>query len=79
MFPVPNQTNQNATMMGGWMLGIRESSASKDLAWELLTIMLEPEVLASMLHEYGYIPTQKSICEGRYSPLLTPPYQITKN
>ena len=53
MFPVSNQTNQNATMMGGWMLSIPESSVNKDLAWELLTIMLEPEVLAPMLHEYG--------------------------
>jgi multiple sugar transport system substrate-binding protein len=70
MFPVSNQTNQNATMMGGWMLSIPESSANKDLAWELLTIMVEPEVLAPMLHEYGYLPTQKSIGEGPYSRLL---------
>jgi multiple sugar transport system substrate-binding protein len=70
MFPVSNQTNQNATMMGGWMLSIPESSANKDLAWELFTIMLEPEVLAPMLHDYGYLPTQKSIGEGRYSALL---------
>ena len=40
--------------------------------------MIEHEVLASMLHEYGYFPTQKSICEGRYSPLLTPPYQLRR-
>jgi multiple sugar transport system substrate-binding protein len=70
MFPVSNQTNQNATLMGGWMLSIPESSVNKDLAWELLTIMLEPEVLAPMLHDNGYLPTQKSIGEGRYSPLL---------
>jgi maltose-binding protein MalE len=50
--PVSDQTNQNATIMGGWMLSIPESSANKDLAWELLTIMLEPEVLAPMLHDY---------------------------
>jgi multiple sugar transport system substrate-binding protein len=70
MFPVSNQSNQNATMMGGWMLSIPESSVNKDLAWELLTIMIEPEVLAPMLHEYGYLPTQKSIGEGHYSRLL---------
>jgi multiple sugar transport system substrate-binding protein len=70
MFPVSDQTNQNATIMGGWMLSIPESSVNKDLAWELLTIMLEPEVLATMLHEYGYLPTQKSIGEGPYSRLL---------
>jgi multiple sugar transport system substrate-binding protein len=70
MFPKSNQTNQNATLMGGWMLSIPESSVNKDLAWELLTIMLEPEVLAPMLHDYGYLPTQKSIGEGPYSALL---------
>ena len=70
MFPVSDQTNQNATIMGGWMLSIPESSVNKDLAWELLTIILEPEVLATMLHEYGYLPTQKSIGEGPYSRLL---------
>ena len=52
------------------MLSIPESSVNKDLAWELLTIMLEPEVLAPMLYEHGYLPTQKSIGEGRYSPML---------
>jgi multiple sugar transport system substrate-binding protein len=31
--------------------------------------MLEPEVLAPMLHQYGYLPTQKSIGEGRYSTM----------
>jgi multiple sugar transport system substrate-binding protein len=30
MFPVSNQSNQNATMMGGWMLSIPESSVNKD-------------------------------------------------
>jgi multiple sugar transport system substrate-binding protein len=70
MFPISNQTNQNATLMGGWMLSIPESSVNKDLAWELLTIMLEPGVLAPMLHDYGYLPTQKSIGEGPYSALL---------
>jgi multiple sugar transport system substrate-binding protein len=57
-------------MMGGWMLSIPETSVNKDLAWELLTIMLEPEVLAPVLHEYGYLPTQQSIAEGPYSKLL---------
>ena len=51
VFPVSNQTNLNATMMGGWMLSIPESSANKELAWELLTILLEPEALAPMLHD----------------------------
>ena len=70
MFPLSHQTNQNTTMMGGWMLSIPESSVNKDLAWELLTIMLESEVLAPVLHEYGYLPTQKLIGESAYSRLL---------
>jgi hypothetical protein len=28
---------------------------------------------------YGYLPTQKSIGEGRYALLLNPPYHIMKN
>jgi multiple sugar transport system substrate-binding protein len=39
-------------MMWGWMISTPESSVNKELAWELLTVMLEPEVLAPMLHEY---------------------------
>ena len=70
MFPLSHQTNENTTMMGGWMLSIPESSVNKDLAWELLTIMLESEVLAPVLHEYGYLPTQKLIGESAYSRLL---------
>ena len=49
MFPVPNATDKTATMMGGWILSIPETSTNKDLSWELLTIMLEPDVLSPML------------------------------
>src|SRR5215217_6158590 len=31
MFPVPNQGNSSATMMGGWLLAIPERSRNKDL------------------------------------------------
>ena len=32
--------------------------------------MLDPDTLAPMLHEFGYLPTQKSIGEGPYSKLF---------
>jgi multiple sugar transport system substrate-binding protein len=61
MFPVPNQTIQTSTMMGGWELAIPSTSQNSDLAWELITIMAEPEILTPFLQEYGYLPTQKMI------------------
>jgi multiple sugar transport system substrate-binding protein len=70
MFPVPDKSVNSTTMMGGWILSIPQSSANKDLAWELLSIMLKPEVLAPMLQEFGYLPTQKPIAEGKYSSEL---------
>ena len=77
MFPVPNTLNTNtSTLMGGWLLSIPETSQNKELSWELLTIMLEPNVLIPMLLQQGYLPTQKSIGEGQYSEELksTIPY-----
>jgi multiple sugar transport system substrate-binding protein len=76
MFPVPKEGDTSATMMGGWMLGIPETSTNKALSWELLTIMLQPDVLAPMLAKYAYLPTQKPIAEGTYSTQLnsTIPY-----
>jgi len=76
MFPVPKERDTSATMMGGWMLGIPTYSSNKALSWELLTIMLQPDVLAPMLQKYGYLPTQKPIAEGAYSASLnsTIPY-----
>ena len=77
MFPVPNTPNATtSTLMGGWLLSIPETSQNKELSWELLTIMLEPNVLIPMLLQQGYLPTQKSIGEGQYSAKLksTIPY-----
>jgi multiple sugar transport system substrate-binding protein len=76
MFSVPNENNKTATMMGGWILSIPETSTNKDLSWELLTIMLQPEVLSTMLQKEGYLPTQKPIGEGPYATQLntTIPY-----
>jgi len=59
IFPISsNETNQTATMMGGWELSIPASSTHKDLAWELITIMLDPKNLAQWLVKFGYLPTQ---------------------
>jgi multiple sugar transport system substrate-binding protein len=69
-FPVPDESIQSATMMGGWALSIPSTSEHKDLAWELITIMLEPKILAPWLEQYGYLPTQSSIGEGPYSSQL---------
>ena len=62
-FPVPSADNDTATMMGGWMLSIPQSSRNKDLAWELITIALEPDRLSPWLERYGYLPTQIPIGE----------------
>jgi multiple sugar transport system substrate-binding protein len=67
MFPVPNENTTTSTIMGGWLLSIPYSSKNKDLTWELIESMLEPQILSTMLAEYGYLPTQISIGEGHYS------------
>ena len=70
VFPVPDASVQTTTMMGGWQFSIPSTSTQKDLAWELITIMLEPEIFAPWLQQYGYLPTQSSIGEGPYSTQL---------
>jgi multiple sugar transport system substrate-binding protein len=70
MFPVPNQTIQTSTMMGGWELAIPSTSQNSDLSWELVTLMAQPEILAPFLQEYGYLPTQKVLGEGPSSEPL---------
>lgn len=62
-FPVPQADTPTATMMGGWVLSIPATSRNPDLAWELVSIMLDPEVLTPMLASKGYLPTQRTIAE----------------
>jgi multiple sugar transport system substrate-binding protein len=50
--------------MGGWELAIPRTSLHKDMAWKLITLMLEPKILAPWLVEQGLQPTQISIGEG---------------
>jgi multiple sugar transport system substrate-binding protein len=70
MLPVPYKNTSTATIMGGWLLSIPNTSENKDLAWELIMIILKPEILSSMLAKYGYLPTQISIGQGPYSAEL---------
>jgi multiple sugar transport system substrate-binding protein len=64
IYPVPKEGVQTTTVMGGWELSIPQSSKNKDLAWELITLMLEPDVLTPMLTKTGYLPTQTVIGQG---------------
>jgi multiple sugar transport system substrate-binding protein len=71
MFPVPNSTIPTSTMMGGWELSVPSSSQNSDLAWELITIMAQPEILSPFLIDAGgYLPTQKVLGEGPSSQPL---------
>src|ERR671914_414036 len=70
MFPVPNQTIQTSTMMGGYELAVPSTSQNSELAWELITIIAEPEILGPFIQQYGYLPTQKTLGEGPASEPL---------
>jgi multiple sugar transport system substrate-binding protein len=70
MFPVPNQTTQTSTMMGGWELAIPSTSQHSELSWELITIMAQPEILGPFLAEMGFVPTQRTLGEGPSSEPL---------
>jgi multiple sugar transport system substrate-binding protein len=69
-FPVPNQTTQTSTMMGGWEVAIPSTSQNSELSWELITIMAQPEILGPFIQQYGYLPTQKVLGEGPSSEPL---------
>ena len=56
--------------MGGWELAIPSTSQNSDLAWELITIMASPEILAPFLQANGYLPTQTVLGEGPSSQAL---------
>jgi multiple sugar transport system substrate-binding protein len=70
LFPVPNATTQTATLMGGWELTIPVTSQHKELTWELVTLMVEPEVLSPWLAKYNYLPTQLPIGQDPYAQEL---------
>ncbi len=76
MFPVPHEGNQTSTLMGGWIFGIPSTSTHKVLTWELITIMLEPDILGPYLVKHANLPTQVPIGEGSFSeePMDVVPY-----
>jgi multiple sugar transport system substrate-binding protein len=67
MFPIPDKNYQTTSLMGGWELGIPNTSIHKDLAWEFLTILVEPRILAPYLAAHSNLPTQVPIGEGPYA------------
>ncbi|HZD35985.1 MAG TPA: extracellular solute-binding protein [Nitrososphaeraceae archaeon] len=75
-FPTPDNDTVTATLMGGWEFAIPQTSPNKDLAWELISLMLEPHILSPWLAKSGYLPTQLIIGEGSFSEQLrkTNPY-----
>jgi multiple sugar transport system substrate-binding protein len=65
VFPISSHdTNHSSTLMGGWELSIPTTSKNKDLAWELITIILEPKFLSPWISKFGYLPTQSVIGEA---------------
>ncbi len=64
MFPVPYETNQTSTLMGGWEFSIPITSPHKDLAWKLIALMVEPEILGPWMLDHSLLPTQVTIGEG---------------
>lgn len=62
-FPVPTPGLPTSTMLGGWVLAISSTAKSPDITWEFMKSIQKPEVVAQMLAEYGYLPTQKTIAE----------------
>ena len=64
MFPVPSNETQTSTLMGGWQFNIPVSSSHKNLAWELIELILQPQVFSPWIAQQGYLPTQTIIGEG---------------
>ena len=57
-------TKLKSTLMGGWEFSIPSTSSNKNLAWELIELMLEPQILTPWIAEERYLPTQISLGEG---------------
>src|ERR671931_706239 len=64
MFPVPDNKTKSSTLMGGWELSVPNTSKNKDLAWELLALIVEPKILTPYLAAHSNLPTQISLGEG---------------
>lgn len=76
MFLVPSSNYTSSTLLGGHLLSVPQRSANKDSAWELITILEQPEIMAPYHVKYGLLPTQVPIGNGAYAADLdkTTPY-----
>jgi multiple sugar transport system substrate-binding protein len=70
VFPAPDGLNRTSTMTGGWEFAIPQTSKNKELAWELITLMVDPRTMGPWLKQTGFLPTQKSIGSGPELNLL---------
>jgi multiple sugar transport system substrate-binding protein len=64
MFPVPDNKTQTSTLMGGWEFSIPVTSLHKNIAWEIIENMLQPQILSPWLAEQGFLPTQITLGQG---------------
>ena len=60
LFPTPSSHVNTTTMMGGWVFSIPQASPHKDLAWKLLTLMVNPDILTPMLQQVRIPPNSKT-------------------
>ena len=58
LFPVADNNTKTSTLMGGWEISIPVTSSHKDTAWEVIELMLDPEILSPWLAKQGFLPTQ---------------------
>jgi multiple sugar transport system substrate-binding protein len=61
MFPVPDNKTKSSTLMGGWEFSIPVTSLHMNIAWEIIEVMLEPEILSPWLAKQGFLPTQTTL------------------
>jgi multiple sugar transport system substrate-binding protein len=61
IFPVADNNTKTSTLMGGWEISIPVTSSHKDTAWEVIELMLDPEILSPWLAKQGFLPTQTTL------------------
>jgi multiple sugar transport system substrate-binding protein len=61
IFPVADNNTNTSTLMGGWEISIPVTSSHKDTAWEVIELMLDPEILSPWLAKQGFLPTQTTL------------------
>ena len=64
---MPDNKTKNSTLMGGWVISIPVTSSNKNVAWEIIEQLLEPEILSPWLAKQGFLPTQITLGQGATS------------